>query len=259
MNARGIGLLLVLVLAGCIDTGTRASAGRDEPAGIEVEATGTVLAKDDARPELCRMVRTSLPPQCGGVPLRGFDFDDVPGAETRDGVAWVEATVRGTYRDGVLTVRSARSPVRPPPSPQRSDEELQRIWAVQLDPDGEALSRWAHEQPEYAGEWWEHDTTLVLAFTGDIERFRSEARARWQGDLRVVRRRWTEADLHALQDRLTHAPRMRGRLQGAGSDIRTGVVELMVLVDDEETRAIVEEIRGENAPPVHLDPFLRPV
>jgi hypothetical protein len=251
MKLRGIGLLLVLALAGC--------TGAVERRGIGVEATGTVLAKDGAQPQLCRMVRQSRPPQCGGVPLRGFDFADVPGAESADDVVWVEATVRGTYRDGVLHVDAASRPVRPPEPPPTPEDELQRIWAVQQDPRAEVLARWAHEQPEYAGEWWEHDTTLVLAFTGDVERLDREARTRWTGDLRVERRRWRDADLHALQDRLTHDPRLRGRFQGAGSDIRTGVVELMVLIDDEETRAIVEEIRGPDAPPVVLDPFLRPV
>jgi hypothetical protein len=146
------------------------------------------------------------------------------------------------------------------PVPQFTDDELERVWAVQLDPAATALSTWAEAQRESAGVWWDRRIRLVLAFTRDVERLEREARARWDGPVRVIERPWREGDLKDLHRRLTADPRFSGNLTSrGGADLMTGSVRLGVVLADERTRAIVEEIRGPDGPPVHLDPFLRPV
>lgn len=267
MNARGIGLLLVLALAGCADTGTRASVGRDEPTGIEVEGTGYAVAQAGKVPRFC----SSFPPYrmavsaagCTGLPLRDVVPAALPDAVVGLDATWAHVTLRGTFRDGVLTVRSWRPPMPRrdlDPVPQFTDEELERVWAVQLDPAATALARWAKAQPESAGVWWDRRIRLVLAFTGDVERLEREARARWNGPIRVIERPWRGQDLKDLYRRLTADPRFSGNLTWrGGADLMTGSVRLGVVFADERTRAIVEEIRGPDGPPVHLDPFLRPI
>jgi len=268
MNARGIGLLvLALALAGCADAGPREGSGRYEPAGIEVEGTGYAVAQVGKVPRFC----SSFPPSrtvlsaasCTGLPLRNFVPAALPDAVVGLDATWVRVTLRGTFRDGVLTVRSWRAPMPRrdlDPVPQFTDEELNRVWAVQLDPAATALATWAETQPESAGVWWDRRIRLVLAFTGEVERLEREARARWGGPIRVIERPWREQDLEDLHRRLAADPRFSGNLTSrGGDDLMTGSVRLGVVLADERTRAIVDEIRGPDGPPVHLDPFLRPV
>ncbi|MBW9094729.1 hypothetical protein JNB62_13630 [Microbacterium jejuense] len=63
----------------------------------EVTATGTVLdAGGDVR--LCLgPVAESFPPQCSGIPLEGWSWDGVEGAETSGDTTWGAYAVRGTY------------------------------------------------------------------------------------------------------------------------------------------------------------------
>ena len=61
----------------------------------------------------------SYPPQCTGIPLEGWTWDGVEGAESSGDVTWGAYAVRGTY-DGDDVHRHAGShpagPVRPDPS-----------------------------------------------------------------------------------------------------------------------------------------------
>ena len=86
--------------------------GYDGPLG----AVGLVLDDGDG-PELCFSVAQSLPPQCGGIPLRGWDwaalepgsYEDVSGS--RFGDFLVVGTAAGDGDDLVLTLTQ---PPRPP-------------------------------------------------------------------------------------------------------------------------------------------------
>jgi len=73
------------------------------PAG-EVAATGTVLdVGGDIR--LCLgAVAESYPPQCTGIPLAGWTWDGVDGAESSGDVTWGAYAVRGTYDGATFTV-----------------------------------------------------------------------------------------------------------------------------------------------------------
>ena len=110
------GLLLALVAAGC-GSGDPGSAGGDsepppvmnlavDPAQL-LEGSGTVL-DDGSGPQLCLGgVAESLPPQCGGIPLVGWDWGAVEGEESAAGTTWGDFQVVGTYDGEVFTVTDA--------------------------------------------------------------------------------------------------------------------------------------------------------
>jgi len=77
-----------------------------DPAQV-YEASGTVLHDADG-PKLCvGGVADSLPPQCAGVPLAGWDWDAVEGEESATGATWGEAYVVGTYDGEIFAVTEA--------------------------------------------------------------------------------------------------------------------------------------------------------
>jgi hypothetical protein len=71
------------------------------------EADGLVLDDVDG-PKLCvGGVADSLPPQCFGVPLVGWDWDAVEGEESASETTWGNAHVVGTYDGEAFTVAAA--------------------------------------------------------------------------------------------------------------------------------------------------------
>lgn len=89
------------------------------PAAPEYEVSGTVIIRDDVV-QVCAGVLQSRPPQCGGgVEVAGWP-DGVPDGvamEHESGVSWGEATVTGTYDDGVLTLTRKPEPPRAASAP----------------------------------------------------------------------------------------------------------------------------------------------
>jgi hypothetical protein len=144
-----VAALLVLVglagaLAGCATTDDSTGAGPALPTG-EVLGQGTVLDDGDGI-ELCLgPIMESYPPQCGGIPVIGWDWATVDGSETEGDVTWGAYAVTGTY-DGVsFTVTQppimlALYDPMPLPDPtggvagSTSDEELLQIQDEVSDP-----------------------------------------------------------------------------------------------------------------------------
>lgn len=63
----------------------------------EVTATGTVLDVG-GEVQLCLgPIAESYPPQCSGIPLDGWSWDGLDGAETSGETTWGAYAVRGTY------------------------------------------------------------------------------------------------------------------------------------------------------------------
>jgi hypothetical protein len=94
----------VITLAGCAT-----SAASDAPPGSslgslwpgapegEVMAQGTVMDAG-GEVELCLgPVAESYPPQCSGIPVTNWTWDDVDGSETSDDVTWGAYALQGTY------------------------------------------------------------------------------------------------------------------------------------------------------------------
>ncbi len=99
---------IAVVIAAAV---TIASRGSGEQ---EYETHTTVLESPQHGPELCLGgVATSLPPQCGGVPITNWDWDEVDDDESRNGTTWVSAHVRGTYDGERFTLTAPPGPFVP--------------------------------------------------------------------------------------------------------------------------------------------------
>jgi hypothetical protein len=108
----------VLALAGCATpagAGTPSSAA-DAPPGAslgslwpappegDVLAQGTVMDVG-GEVELCLgAVAESYPPQCGGMPITNWSWDDVEGSETSGDITWGSYAVQGSYDGEAFTV-----------------------------------------------------------------------------------------------------------------------------------------------------------
>lgn len=114
----------VIALAGCAASGADSAPadGLPRPAATdELTGAGTVLQRGDERPRLCLGgVEESLPPQCTGPVIHGWDWASAPASETVSNVTWGEYVVHGTW-DGVgfSITRDAvpLSPADPMPHP----------------------------------------------------------------------------------------------------------------------------------------------
>ena len=125
MHVRGV--CAAIIAASMIAlTGCAADAfGGDSPAADEVSlphpattdeltAAGTVLQRGDEDPQLCLGgVAESLPPQCAGPVIHGWDWAFVQASETSSDVTWGTYVVHGTW-DGVgFTITRDAIPLSP--------------------------------------------------------------------------------------------------------------------------------------------------
>lgn len=243
------------------------------------EGTGLVL-DDEGAPTLCLgTVMDSLPPQCDGPDLRGWSWDGLESDEA-SGTRWGRFTVRGTYVDGVFTVKG--TPTEPKPYEEGSSEspcpEPAGGWSIS-DPsrtseeDRLAATRAAESQPDFAGAWIDYivepqteeealvdeNIALVLAFTDDAERHEDEAREHWGGALCIWINDRTYKELKGIQEELGGGwPEEFGtETTWSSIDIKAGIVELGVIVSTPAFEAELDERYGENAVEVH--PALQPV
>ncbi len=88
---------------------TSPSAGAIPPADGEVVTRTLATVMDTGSPELCLgPVAESYPPQCRGIPLRGWDWAEHQGAfDTSGGVRWGQFQVVGTFDGTTMTVTRA--------------------------------------------------------------------------------------------------------------------------------------------------------
>jgi hypothetical protein len=216
-----------------------------------------------------------LPPQCSGVPLKGWDWAQVDGEESASGTTWGSYRVTGRYDGQTLTVTS------PPTGPSSSDSPQTHRdpfgtpcpvpeggWqVVGPGPVGQEGSQAAHElarqAPDFAGLWIDQPTpgedpeagppppeqvVLNAAFTGHLERHEAELRRVWAGPLCVSRLPRTYTELVAISDELVAGGVARELglepLFGSTNEPR-GVVELGVVAFTAEQQAAVEERYGD--------------
>ncbi|WP_204745618.1 hypothetical protein [Glycomyces paridis] len=127
MALRGVAVFAaVLALAGCgrgsgdggsgdaaCDTGRTCSDGSPTGSGDGTVYRGalTVLQDDpEGSPELCGAVAESYPPQCGGLPVSGWDWESVAHEEA-SGVRWGAYLVTGVFDGESLVLSEAAVPL----------------------------------------------------------------------------------------------------------------------------------------------------
>lgn len=271
-----VGLLL---LGACADPDTAAPADPEQ----RYEATGTVLDGGDHGPELCLgSVAESLPPQCSGVELVGWDWSAVEGEQSASGTTWGEFDLVGTYDGTSFTVVEVVGPATYEPGVADPVEagcsEPPGGWtsvdvSLATDEDLTAAVQAAEAEPDSAGAWIDYveevtddlvpvpagGIILTAAFRGEVERHTTEIRELWGGPLCVVEHERTQRELMGIQSELSGGMGQELGLQTTWSatDMVSNTVQLGVVVADEATRGAVNERYGEGA--VVLVPALVPV
>jgi hypothetical protein len=265
------------------DAGPPAAQGEER----RYQATATVLEGREHGPELCLgAVLDSLPPQCGGLPIPNWRWDQVDGEESRGGTTWGDYHLVGTYDGASFTViRADRPPPVPRPSAAERFEDEPKTpcpepaggWTVHdpsraSDADLDAAGRAAGAQPDFAGIWVTYlepmgnnvaedpgQFVLNLAFTGDLQRHEAELRTRWGGRLCVTRHQRTMAELRRIQRELLGAVGKDLGLRVVSTGLRDddNVVSLQAVVLDDQARQAIADRYGVGA--VSATAILTPV
>ena len=235
-------------------------------------ASATVLESPSHGPELCvGGVEEPYPPQCGGVPLIGWDWSQVEGEESANGTTWGQFTVVGRYDGTSLTLTEPPGPPAPPPPPEVDPvdtpcdapaggwraAEPARAGQEQLG----ATIQAARSQAEHAGAWVDEEEgtqVLTLAFTGSPDEHEARARQTWGGALCVVQHERTLAELRRVTDDwFAGGAKELGLEPTYGSSSETeNVVELGVVAATPEQEQAVAERYGEH---VRLEQALKPL
>ncbi|MEO5876883.1 MAG: hypothetical protein ABIS86_17510 [Streptosporangiaceae bacterium] len=194
---------------------------------IRYTASGTVLENHEHGPQFCGAVAQTLPPQCSGVDVMGWNWQEVE-HEARGQVKWGVYTVVGTWDGARLTLTERPEPPRwaapaqevsvyaspcpPPAGGWKPVDERKATWEAL-----EAAVLVARESARYAGTWvdggyLEHvggepddprRLVLNVAFTGDLQENEQRIREVWGGALCVSSARHTEADLLWITETVT--------------------------------------------------------
>jgi hypothetical protein len=275
---------LVLAIAACGKSATstteRPPSSSAGPQRYQIDAT--VLESPEHGPQLCAGgVLESLPPQCGGPDILGWDWATAEGEESVGGTIWGEYHLVGTYDGTTFTLTEPpaapllRSPAALPdfttpcPEPPGGWDVVDPS-LVTLD-DYQAFSAAAQNSADYAGMWVDQSTNhdgiagvpmkqvMNVAYTGDLDRHRAELAAVWGGPICVVSRPRAMSDLRAVAtDLIGEGQRALGLevLSSGVSDV-DNVVTASVLVLDPDTQRRVDERYGTGV--VVLDAVMQPV
>jgi hypothetical protein len=272
---------LLIISTACADPNDDPGGPSADQDPLTHEVNATVLESPEHGPELCLGgVAESLPPQCSGLPVAGWDWDQVEGEESVRGTTWGDFHVVGTYDGDTFTVFDVGPMEREPsrgdpvdtPCPEPEGGWASPDLSKASDPDLVALMRAVEEEPDFAGFWIDYveepsDEKLVgpggvianVAFTGDVESRAEMIRTLWGGPLCLVQHDRTYEELSRIQRELSDgaAAELGLEVLGSGVSQEDNVVEVGVVVADETAIAAVEARYGPGA--VVLDPALAPV
>ena len=205
----------------------------------------TVVDKGDGA-ELCLSgVLDSLPPQCTGPVLVGWDWSELEGDfDEASGVRWGDFLVTGTYdaTSGTITpyeVTRGRD-VDPPtgtfrgfdtPCPEPAGGWKNADAAMSGSASMDAAFALAETLDGYASSWIEPSTGIVnVRVDADPALAEAALREVWGGKLCVTRADWTAAGLASVRDEIRS--QADGKYYGVNSNLLEGRVDVDVLHDD---------------------------
>lgn len=300
----GMGRLLaavaavLMLLPSCAADGWRSSVSADGVADVaqpvpaaevtRYRGTFTVLESVDHPPQLCGGVDESLPPQCGGADVIGWDWDSVEGEESRQGTTWGSFEVTGTWDGESLTLKeppgppgpsshlsSTSGPTSPCPRPPGGWAPLDESTTTHETQDEAAAL--AQALPTFAGLWVDQSINpaladgsggledelaandpqllvLNIAVTGPVADVEAAIREVWGGALCVSKAEHTLARLSTVQDELLHD--LGDVHLSSGIDQYRNHVTLSVYVATHELRGEMTERYGGA---VEMNGLLQPV
>ena len=225
-----------------------------------------VLEADGAPAVLCLgIVLDSLPPQCDGLELTGWDWDSVDGEESSGGATWGYYELTGHLDGKNFDVVSAG----PPPPYEGENETIETAcdepaggWerpdpSKMSETDRARAVREARREPDFAGAWVDQigpsdpgtdnaEMILDLAFTGDLDRHERDARRHWGGALCISSHEIAYDRLMRIQNELIGAVGKELGLEvlTAGSSENRNVVEISVVTIDVATMSEIERRYG---------------
>ncbi len=248
---------------GTAEPGTTEAGTEDS----EYRAAGFVLEDDSHGPQLCFGSGDSYPPQCGGIDITNWNWDDVTyeggeDAEEPTTARWGDYVVVGTYdRDAnTFTLTEPARPVKDsdfPEEPERDDstpcDEPEGGWPAATEED---LANAANDIDPEPGEegtaivdglggiWFAREPfVLNVAVTGDVDDAETAIRAVYDGPLCIVPVRYTEAELIERSQDLYFDN--RGDIDATGVAVERNVVEVVLLAPDPEFEASLDEQYGD--------------
>ncbi len=212
---------LAVTLAACGEP-----VGRGRRDGEQRYRVDAFVLDDGNGAELCLGgVNDSLPPQCSGLPLDGWDWDAVEGEDSRSGQRWGQFDVVGTYDGTTFTVLEAG------PARDEGPRADPIVWTSCPEPDGGwtstdpartieddlvAAMQAAEAEEDSAGFWIDNaagaDGVHIVnaAFTGDLEAHEADLREIWGGPICMVEHPRTQRGAEPDPARALR-PRRRGR------------------------------------------------
>jgi len=238
----------------------------------------TVLESPEHGPQLCHAVAESLPPQCGGPDIIGWDWSAVE-HESVSGTTWGDYLVVGTF-DGaafrltepaVVDGGTAPAPqseqdqfATPCPEPEggwapvdpklATEAALQQ--AIQVAQEAEGYGGlWVNQRVSDTEEATNDPRRLVLnvTTTGDAAALENTIRDVWGGSLCVSAAARDEATLLEIQSDITG----EDGVIGSGPDSVTGQLVVQVFVATAELQRTFDERYG--AGTIRLDGVLIPI
>jgi hypothetical protein len=252
-------VLAMVAIVGTVSAAAPQACAASEP---KYSVQGCVLESAEHGPELGFVLLESSPPRCGGIPLVGWDWDDVDPKSTIHDTTWGSYRLVGTY-DGK---RFHVIKVGPQRVTRRSDGELiaTRLatrcdtppggW-VNRDPsklgilDQSAMGDAAQASPDFVTMWMDRSQAVPvqnIAFTGPPEQHRAELEAIWGGALCLVQVERSMAELESIQSSLTTESLQKLGLEFVGSHIDElrSRVGLSVLIADRGAQRRVDHEFG---------------
>jgi hypothetical protein len=271
-----------VMVAGCgdqttrVDPGTAAEPPQTEPAtsaGVMTTRYPVMVIDDGDAAELCLGgVMESLPPQCSGPELVGWDWADHDGHyEESGGVRWGEFKVTGTFDGTEVTVTDAVSAIEWSGQPATDVDFSSPCPEPPGGWSGEPIAMFSHDAvfeaaqrlSDYASGWVTHrdprdprelDQTLAddpeakilppiinIKVTGDPAAADAKLRKVWEGPLCVTTAERTEKELRKIQDEVTSST---AGILVASVDIMKGTVQVGVTYDDGTLQAALSEQYG---------------
>jgi hypothetical protein len=214
------------------------------------EGSFTILSHDDGPAALCFSVQTSLPPQCDGLPIVGWNWGAVGNERRLHGTIWGAWHITGTYDGRRFTLVGAPGPVVSHGPDSRVDYSPACNKPDVVDPSS-GVAQWEAMSQDYgpfsiehlvtawvsdpAGAWNGPFVGNVVVLPGAKAAAVALIRRHYSGALCVVERGGpTEAQLSAVQQQLMDraARAVLGPVQGAAPDGHRGVVVADVWVAD---------------------------
>lgn len=217
-----------------------------------------------------------MPPQCDGIPLKGWDWEGVDGEESAVKTTWGSYEVTGRFEGERFVVLEAG----PPPSPPEDDKDhFKSPCAVSDDdwerPDPEMATdrdqvraiNAAEKEPDFAAAWIDYidpptefmdpgNVILNAAFTGDLQTHEEDLREFWGGPLCVSQLERPYKELIRIQKEL-NGEIPPSNFLGSSVDVVLNRVELQVARMTEDELEEIEERYGEGT--VAIEVRLQPV